>query len=90
MIGFAAGPIPSLPLNQVLLRNRTVVGVDWGAWAMQHGPDQQALLASLLDLVADRPPPSGRAPHLSRSTPSAEALDDLLGRRVVGKIALTP
>jgi NADPH2:quinone reductase len=34
VIGFAGGSIPSLPLNQVLLRNRTVVGVDWGAWAM--------------------------------------------------------
>jgi NADPH2:quinone reductase len=30
VIGFAAGPIPTIPLNQVLLNNRTVVGVDWG------------------------------------------------------------
>ncbi len=52
VIGFAAGAIPALPANQILLRNRTVVGVDWGAWAMAHGDEQRALLASLLDLVA--------------------------------------
>ena len=35
VIGFASGHIPALPLNQVLLRNRSVVGVDWarGPWA---------------------------------------------------------
>ena len=31
VIGFASGTIPALPANQVLLRNRSVVGVDWGA-----------------------------------------------------------
>ena len=29
VIGFAGGPIPKLPLNQVLLNNRSVLGVDW-------------------------------------------------------------
>ena len=44
VIGFASGPIPSFPLNQVLLRNRTVIGIDWGIWAMQHADEQRALL----------------------------------------------
>ena len=35
VIGFVGG-IPSLPANQVLLRNRRVIGVDWGAWAGRH------------------------------------------------------
>ena len=89
VIGFAAGPIPSLPLNQILLRNRTVVGVDWGAWALHHGPEQQALLDRLLALVAD----GALRPAQPRTYPLddvAEALDDLLNRRVVGKIALRP
>ncbi len=38
VIGFASGTIPELAANQVLLRNRTVLGVDWGAWAMSN-PD---------------------------------------------------
>ena len=88
VIGFAAGPIPSLPLNQVLLRNRTVVGVDWGAWAMRHGPEQAELLATLLRFVSE----ASIHPAAPRTYPLAavgEALDDLLGRRVVGKVALT-
>ncbi|MGW0595272.1 zinc-binding dehydrogenase [Streptosporangium sp. NPDC002607] len=43
VIGFASGTIPSLPLNQVLLRNRSVVGVDWGAWSMSAAAGQHAL-----------------------------------------------
>ena len=35
VIGFASGPIASIPLNQVLLNNRTVVGVDWGGWTFK-------------------------------------------------------
>jgi NADPH2:quinone reductase len=89
VIGFAAGPIPTIPLNQVLLRNRTVIGIDWGIWAMQHADAQRALLADLLDLVA-----SG---HIDPVHPTeyplddvARALEDLLGRRTIGKIALIP
>ena len=89
VIGFAAGDIPSLPANQILLRNRTVVGVDWGAWAMAHGDDQRALLDDALALAAAgtiTPTPPATYP-LDRV---ADALDDLLGRRVVGKVALIP
>jgi NADPH2:quinone reductase len=89
VIGFAAGVIPRLPLNQVLLRNRAIVGVDWGAWAMQHPAEQRALLTELLRMVSD-----GR---LSPAAPSAypfervaAALNDLLNRRVTGKIVLVP
>src|SRR4029077_18328635 len=35
VIGFATGTIASVPLNQVLLNNRTVVGVDWGGWTFK-------------------------------------------------------
>ncbi len=89
VIGFAAGDIPSIPLNQVLLRNRTVVGIDWGIWAMQHADEQGALLDDLLSMVAD-----GRLdpvrPNEYPLDDVARALEDLLGRRVVGKIALIP
>jgi NADPH2:quinone reductase len=89
VIGFAAGDIPTIPLNQVLLRNRTVVGIDWGIWAMQHADEQHALLGDLLVMVAD-----GRIepvrPNEYPLDDVARALEDLLGRRVVGKIALIP
>ncbi len=89
VIGFAAGDIPSIPLNQVLLRNRTVLGIDWGIWAMQHADEQRALLDDLLVMVA-----SGAIdpvhPVEYPLADVAQALEDLLGRRVVGKIALIP
>jgi NADPH2:quinone reductase len=89
VIGFAAGDIPSIPLNQVLLRNRTVIGIDWGIWAMQHGDAQRALLGDLLGMVA-----GGRIdpvrPNEYPLEDVARALEDLLGRRVVGKVALIP
>ena len=89
VIGFAAGTIASLPANQVLLNNRSVVGVDWGAWAMREADAQQDLLAEVLDAVA-----AGRLhPSAPTERPLAEAgavLADLLGRRLRGKAVLTP
>lgn len=89
VIGFAAGDIPRLPLNQVLLRNRSIVGVDWGAWSIAEPDANRTLLAELLDLVG--------AGRLHPPEPSAyplegagEALDDLLGRRLTGKAVLVP
>jgi NADPH:quinone reductase len=89
VIGFASGSIPSLPLNQVLLRNRQVVGVDWGAWAMSRAEEQDALLAGLLRLVeGGRLHPTAPTTHPLDQV--GRALDDLLSRRVVGKVALVP
>ena len=89
VIGFASGDIPSVPLNQILLRNRSVIGIDWGIWAMTHSVEQQALLDDLLAMVA--------AGTLNPVRPVEYPLDDvagalehLLGRRAIGKIALLP
>jgi NADPH2:quinone reductase len=89
VIGFASGAIPSLPLNQVLLRNRAIIGVDWGAWAMSHPTDQAALLTTLLEMVGRgelRPVEPATYPLEE----AARALEDLAERRAAGKIALVP
>jgi NADPH:quinone reductase len=89
VIGFAAGTIPTVPLNQVLLRNRTVVGIDWGIWSMQQADAQRALLDDLLAMVVD----GSIDPVHPTSYPLdevARALEDLAARRVVGKVALIP
>ncbi len=89
VIGFASGPIPAIPSNLVLLRNRSLVGVDWGIWAMTNGARQQELLRRLLEMVAD-----GQLlvdePTTYRFSAAAQALSDLVNRNVVGKIALVP
>ena len=89
VIGFAGGAIPRLPLNQILLKNREVVGVDWGAWGMQHPAENQAILDELLARVD--------AGTLHPAAPTPFALDDVVGsldallnRRVTGKVVLVP
>jgi NADPH2:quinone reductase len=89
VIGFAGGDIPRLPVNQVLLNNRTLVGVDWGAWTGRDPEGNQALLAELLDLAG-----SGA---LAPVEPTEYPLDDVVGaltdlqeRRVGGKVVLVP
>jgi NADPH2:quinone reductase len=89
VIGFAAGEIPRIPLNLVLLRNRRIVGVDWGAWMIAHGLEQAELLREVLAMVAD-----GRLhPPAPRTYPLADAsvaLRDMLENRVGGKAVLVP
>ena len=89
VIGFASGDIPAVPLNQILLRNRSVIGIDWGIWAMTHPAEQRALLGDLLDMVATGTLDPVR-PTAYPLEDVASALGDLLGRRTVGKIALVP
>jgi NADPH2:quinone reductase len=89
VIGFASGPIPSIPANQVLLNNRTVVGVDWGGWTFKDPLGNRVLLDELLAMVAD-----GRLrPTAPATRPLAEAaavMTGLIDRTVGGKVVLTP
>lgn len=89
VIGFAAGDIPSVPTNQVLLRNRSIMGIDWGAWAMTFPDENRVLLDEVMSAVVDGTldPVEPVAYPLELA---AKALDDLLGRRVTGKAALVP
>lgn len=89
VVGFASGTIPQLPANQVLLRNRSVLGVDWGAWAMANPDANAELVAEVLAGVEHgslTPAEPGTYPLAEAGT----ALRDLLERRVIGKVCLTP
>jgi NADPH2:quinone reductase len=89
VVGFASGEIPQVPLNQVLLNDRTVIGVDWDLWGRSRPAERAVLLDELFALAAD-----GRI-HPAEPTAyaledAATALDDLEQRRVVGKVVLAP
>ncbi len=88
VIGFVAG-IPKLPANQVLLRNRRITGVDWGAWVGRNGDANRTLLAEVVARIAagdlDPVEPVGYPLH-----EAARALRDLADRKVAGKVALVP
>lgn len=87
VVGFAAGPIPSIPLNLALLKGCQIVGVMWGG-AWQHDPGiKQSIHTELMQLLATgqiRPAVTEVLP-LERA---ADALSRLAARRIVGKIAL--
>ncbi len=89
VVGFASGDIPQIPLNQVLLNDRTVIGIDWGFWAGLRPDANAALLDELFAMVGD-----GRLrPAEPTSYPladAARALDDLEHRRIAGKVVLAP
>lgn len=89
VIGFAGGAIPSLPANQVLLNNRTVVGVDWGAWTMRDPEGNRALLAELMDL-AGRGALHPVEPTAYPLDEAVRALTDLQERNAAGKLVLVP
>ncbi len=89
VLGFASGPIASVPLNQVLLNNRTVVGVDWGGWTFKDPMGQRALIEELMAMVA-----AGRLHPVRPATyPLAEAprvMAGLIERSIAGKAVLVP
>jgi NADPH2:quinone reductase len=88
-VGFASGTIPRLPLNHVLLGNRSVLGVEWGSWAQTHPRENDSLLDELVAAAAN-----GRLhpvePIAYPLDQAAAALTDLEERRVTGKVVLVP
>jgi NADPH2:quinone reductase len=89
VIGFAAGSIASIPLNLVLLQNRTLVGVEWGGWAIQDAAGNAELFARLLVMLEDgRLHPTQPATFALTDAPSV--LAGLIGRSIDGKAVLVP
>ena len=89
VIGFANGEIPKLPLNLALLKGASIVGVFWGAYTVRE-PDHFA--ADLEEMFA-RIAKGELRPHISRRYPldeGARALEDLMNRRAIGKLVITP
>jgi NADPH2:quinone reductase len=88
VLGFAAG-IPKLPANLALLNNRTLIGVDWGAWARREPDAHRDMLAELLTAVGEgrlHPP----APHREPLAAAGAVLQAALDRQLVGKTVLVP
>ncbi len=88
VVGFASGEIPRLPVNLLLLKGCSVVGVFWGTF-MQREPRAAAdNHRELIEMVLD-----GRLkPLVSETFPlqrAAEAMRVLTDRKVRGKVVIT-
>ena len=88
VVGFAAGEIPKLPLNLLLLREGEAKGVFWGTWTQRDPAAHAQAVARLFAWVQE----GKLKPHVSGAYPlerTGEALAEVMGRRVQGKVVLT-
>jgi len=89
VIGFAAGEIPKIPLNLVLLKGCSLVGVFWGAFIERHPDRHITNMTTLLNWCLE-----GKInPHIHDRIPLDEtpaALRAFLNREVKGKIVVQP
>jgi len=88
VVGFAAGDIPKVPLNLALLKGCSIVGVFWGAFTKnepERNRENNWELMSLFEAGKIRPRIHATYP-LERA---AEALNEVVNKRVTGKVVLT-
>lgn len=89
VVGFAAGEIPKIPLNLALLKGCAIVGVFWGAFTRNEPERNRRNNQELLEMFMQ-----GKvAPHIHATYPldrAAEALNEVLYKRVSGKVVLVP
>jgi NADPH:quinone reductase len=89
VVGFAAGDIPKLPLNLVLLKGCDVLGVFWGAFIDRDPKGHRANTRQLIDWCVEGKISS----HVHATYPLSDgiaALKSIAARQVMGKVILRP
>ncbi len=87
VVGFASGPIPSLPLNLALLKGASLVGVFWGDFAKREPLANAAMMDTLVQWYGQ-----GKVkPVIDSTLPMSElpaAYARMGSRSVMGKLVL--
>jgi NADPH2:quinone reductase len=87
VVGFASGPIPSLPLNLALLKGASIVGVFWGDFAKREPKANAAMMMALGQWYGE-----GKVKPVVERTMPMSALKDayavMTSRGVLGKLVL--
>ena len=89
VVGFANGEIPRLPLNLMLLKGASVVGVFWGQFCSKEPQAYRQDVQEMFELVQQ----GKLRPHISARYPlaqGAQAINDMMNRKVMGKVIITP
>jgi NADPH2:quinone reductase len=88
VVGFAAGEIPKIPLNLLMLKGADAIGVFWGEAVRRDPARHRANMIEVLDWIAE-----GRlTPRIHATYPLAEireAIGILDRREATGKVVLT-
>jgi NADPH2:quinone reductase len=89
VLGFASGTIPCIPLNLVLLKGCSLVGVFWTSFVQRNPERHRANMVLLLDWCKE-----GRiVPHIHANfalAETAKALSLIEDRKVTGKVIVNP
>lgn len=89
VVGFAAGDIPKIPLNLVLLKSCQIVGVFWGMFTAREPERFRAHVEQLLRWLGE----GKLRPHVDRVYPLTEApqaIRTLMDREAKGKVVIVP
>lgn len=89
VVGFAAGEIPRMPVNLLLLKGSSLVGVFWGEFVRREPKLNAENMLQLFSWLNEHK----INPHVSKRYPlarAAEALEALLARKAVGKLVVLP
>lgn len=87
VVGFAAGNIPTIPLNLPLLKGASIVGVFWGGFAMKYPKENRSNTMTLMQWHAE----GKLKPHIYKIVPledTKEALEEMMNRKVKGKLVV--
>ncbi len=87
VVGFAAGPIPALPLNLVLLKGASLIGVFWGDFAKREPEKNTAMMNTLTEMYNKQQ----IKPKIDQIMPMSElmtAYEKMNARSVLGKLVL--
>ena len=88
VVGFAVGEIPKVPLNLALLKGCSIVGVFWGDFTRREPALNETNNQELMRLFE-----AGKiSPHIHKVYPltqASEALNELLDKKVSGKVVLS-
>ncbi len=87
VIGFAAGDIPKIPLNLLLLKGCDLVGVFWGRHVQQDRAAYRAQMARLMEWACD----GAIRPHIDHVFPleqTGDAIKMMEERKIKGKVVV--
>lgn len=88
VVGFASGTIPKIALNLALLKRSAIVGVDWGGESRAHPELNNRFMDTLMHWLAeDKLHPAAVSTRPMQDY--AQALNDQLAGKIIGKLVLT-
>jgi NADPH:quinone reductase len=88
VVGFASGGISEMPLNLVLLKRCSIVGVNWGGYIAENPGESRVMLNAIIELVSNAKlaPQAGQQFALKDA---GTAMMKMLNRESIGKVVIS-